>query len=93
MTVPGYKLLIVDDEEFNREILQEMLAGAGYEVELAADGEEAWAMLDTRANRYSAVLLDRMMPNTCRGGVAQDCSVSIAQVSRSACANGKVCGT
>jgi DNA-binding response OmpR family regulator len=39
-----------------------MLTGAGYEVELAADGEEAWTILDTRANRYSAVLLDRMMP-------------------------------
>jgi CheY-like chemotaxis protein len=62
MNTPRFKLLIVDDEEFNREILQEMLSGAGYEVELAVDGEEAWTMLDTQANRYSAVLLDRMMP-------------------------------
>lgn len=62
MNTKIYKLLIVDDEIFNREILEEMLVGAGYEVELAADGEEAWTLLDKGAKKFSAVLLDRMMP-------------------------------
>lgn len=62
MSTKKYKLLVVDDEIFNREILEEMLTGAGYEVEMAADGEEAWAMLDKGGNNFSAVLLDRMMP-------------------------------
>lgn len=56
------KLLVVDDEEFNREILAEMLTGAGYEVVLASDGEEAWEILNSGKHQFSTVLLDRMMP-------------------------------
>ena len=55
-------LLVVDDEEFNRHILKKCLSDAGYVVTLAADGEEAWAMLDDATHDYSAILLDRMMP-------------------------------
>lgn len=56
------ELLVVDDEEFNRDILRELLCGAGYKVVLAADGEAAWDILDSGKHRFSAVLLDRMMP-------------------------------
>lgn len=56
------ELLVVDDEEFNRDILQELLGAAGYKVVLAVDGEEAWNILDSGNYRFSAILLDRMMP-------------------------------
>jgi len=56
------ELLVVDDEEFNRDVLQEMLSSAGYAVTLAADGEEAWEILDSNKHNFSTILLDRMMP-------------------------------
>lgn len=56
------ELLVVDDEEFNRDILQELLDNAGYKVVLAVDGEEAWNILDSGNYHFSAILLDRMMP-------------------------------
>ncbi len=57
-----FHLLVVDDEAFNREILAEMLSGAGYEVIQAADGEDAWEILNGGQYKFSTVLLDRMMP-------------------------------
>jgi CheY-like chemotaxis protein len=56
------ELLVVDDEAFNRDILEEMLVAHGYGVTHAADGEEAWKLLDRGRHNFSAVLLDRMMP-------------------------------
>ena len=62
MNTQNCKLLVVDDEAFNREILEEMLTSVGYIVEMAADGEKAWQMLDSGKHFFGAVLLDRMMP-------------------------------
>ncbi|HEY9104910.1 response regulator [Chitinimonas sp.] len=59
---PQSTLLLVDDEPFNLEILAEHLTEAGYAVELAQDGEEAWDWLTRAHERFDAVLLDRMMP-------------------------------
>ncbi|MFO0520424.1 MAG: response regulator [bacterium] len=56
------RLLIVDDDRFNREILVEFLDGEGYELSTAADGEEGLAALATQDAPFDAVLLDRMMP-------------------------------
>ena len=55
-------LLVVDDEEFNRDILQKCLSDVDYAVTLAADGEDAWEKLDCGKHEFSAILLDRMMP-------------------------------
>lgn len=59
---PQSTLLLVDDEPFNLEILAEHLTEAGYAVEMAQDGEEAWDCLTRAHDRFDAVLLDRMMP-------------------------------
>lgn len=56
------ELLVVDDEEFNRDILEEYLTEGGYAVTLAEDGEAAWDILNSGGHNFSAVLLDRMMP-------------------------------
>jgi class 3 adenylate cyclase len=53
-------ILIVDDNEMNREILSRSLRMNGYRVEVAAGGAEALAMLAART--FDAVLLDVMMP-------------------------------
>jgi CheY-like chemotaxis protein len=56
------RVLIVDDDAFNREILAEFLDGEGYSLSAVADGQEALAALTMPESVYDAVLLDRMMP-------------------------------
>jgi two-component system, OmpR family, response regulator MprA len=55
------KILIVDDERAVRESLRRALELEGYEVELAADGEEALDRLDV-ALPADAAILDVLMP-------------------------------
>lgn len=56
------RLLIVDDEELNREIIEEYLSEGDYDLDMAEDGLAAWELLDAQPDAYDAVLLDRMMP-------------------------------
>jgi CheY-like chemotaxis protein/anti-sigma regulatory factor (Ser/Thr protein kinase) len=56
------RVLIVDDEPFNLEILSEHLADAGYETVTAEDGEAAWEILQHDEEGFATILLDRMMP-------------------------------
>jgi two-component system response regulator VicR len=55
-----YKILVVEDEEFIRDGLQECLEMEDYEVAIAGDGEEA--LLKADAFMPHLVLLDVMMP-------------------------------
>jgi two-component system KDP operon response regulator KdpE len=59
--VSGERILVVDDEPQIRRALRTALSGHGYQVELAADGEEALAALAARLP--DAVVLDLVMPN------------------------------
>src|ERR1700722_1760943 len=54
------RILIVDDNETNRDILRTRLGPHGYELLEAADGEEAIAA--TRDHHPDLILLDVMMP-------------------------------
>ena len=56
------RVLVVDDEPAVREALERALRLAGYEVELAADGEEALLRLSLRPAAADVVLLDVLMP-------------------------------
>jgi DNA-binding NtrC family response regulator len=56
----GERILIVDDEEINREFLQEVLTHQGYEVKTAANGQLALDLL--RREAFHAVLSDLLMP-------------------------------
>jgi len=53
-------LLVVDDNENNRDMLSRRLLKTGYTVEVAGDGEEALAKV--KSNSFDLVLLDIMMP-------------------------------
>ncbi len=53
------RILIVDDEELNRELLEDLIASFGHEPEMARDGIEALAMMKLDID---LVLLDVMMP-------------------------------
>ncbi|AXE29656.1 response regulator receiver protein [Chromobacterium phragmitis] len=57
-----HKLLLVDDEPFNLELMAELLQDAGYETQQAENGEIAWDILAREGEQYSTVLLDKMMP-------------------------------
>jgi DNA-binding response OmpR family regulator len=54
------KILVIDDEEDYRIIIQEVLRSAGMEVRLAKDGEEGLRMAKEKAP--DIVLVDWMMP-------------------------------
>ncbi len=57
-----YKILIVDDSMFNRLVMTNMLSN-DYLVEEACDGKQAMLILQDRAEEFSLVLLDIVMPN------------------------------
>ena len=55
------RLLLVDDESSNRELLRRWLARSGYEVSEAAGGRAALQMIEEQT--FDLVLLDVMMPD------------------------------
>lgn len=61
-TREGITALIVDDEEFNRDILIEFLEEAGYRVIGAANGQQALDQLAAHPET-DLIILDRMMPD------------------------------
>jgi len=56
-------ILVVDDEEFNRDIICEYLEDEDYDFDTAEDGLIAWNKLEAEPDKFDAVILDRMMPN------------------------------
>jgi two-component system sensor histidine kinase/response regulator len=56
----GVRILLVEDNEINREVALELLHGAGLAVDTAADGLEAVAK--ARGNTYDLILMDVQMP-------------------------------
>jgi signal transduction histidine kinase/CheY-like chemotaxis protein/HPt (histidine-containing phosphotransfer) domain-containing protein len=58
--IRGSRLLLVEDNEINRQVAQEMLEGFGLDVTTAENGEEAIALLE--AEEFDGVLMDMQMP-------------------------------
>ena len=57
------RLLVVEDMEINRQILEMLLQNLGYEVDLAGDGREAVDRVrSSTPGYYGAVLMDIQMP-------------------------------
>ena len=58
--IRGARVLLVEDNEINRELALVLLTEAGVQVDVAGDGDEALRML--HAARYDGVLMDCQMP-------------------------------
>jgi PAS domain S-box-containing protein len=56
---PGKRILVVDDEPVNREVVRMLLEDIGLTIEAATDGKEAVAMAATKS--YAAILMDMQM--------------------------------
>jgi len=59
-TIKGSSILLVEDNEFNQQIACELLAEAGFKVDVAENGQKSIEMLDKRS--YDIVLMDMQMP-------------------------------
>lgn len=56
------RILVVDDNQLNLDIIGEYLEDCGYDLTMASSGEEAWARMEAAARPFDLVVLDRMMP-------------------------------
>ena len=59
--MPGYHILLIEDEPDLRETLRELLELIGFQVETAANGREGLLKLETKGNPC-LIMLDLMMP-------------------------------
>lgn len=59
--IRGASILLVEDNEINREFAEELLRGEGLNVDEAHDGFEA--IEQVKAHRYDGILMDIQMPN------------------------------
>lgn len=65
VSLAGLRVLIIDDSDDNRRLLAHFIKGAGAEVVLAGDGEEALLHMKEEMSRrgsFHAVLMDMQMP-------------------------------
>jgi signal transduction histidine kinase/CheY-like chemotaxis protein len=62
LDIAGTRILLVEDNPTNREIIGEVLEDAGITCAMATTGEEASQLFD--AQRFDAVLLDLSLPDT-----------------------------
>ena len=54
------RILIIDDDLYLRDLYEEVLKNAGYEVDTAIDGEEGIEKI--KQDGYDLILLDMMLP-------------------------------
>jgi CheY-like chemotaxis protein len=71
-------VLVVDDDEPTRRLVQAVLRRSGYDTETATNGGEAIALL--RKNAYAAVVLDMMMPRVGGHNVIEFLSTSASTI-------------
>jgi two-component system OmpR family response regulator len=57
---PPHRILVVEDDQFVRELGTELLLRSGYEVDSAADGAAAWEALNE--DYYDLMITDNKMP-------------------------------
>ena len=65
VSIAGARILLVEDNEINQMVACEMLRGAGFEVDVADNGQNAVHSVEARAAEqrpYDLVLMDMQMP-------------------------------
>lgn len=60
VALPSGRVLVVEDNEFNRRLLEELLVSLGQQVLLAENGSQALQLMES--HRFDLVLLDIRMP-------------------------------
>jgi len=58
----GYRILLVEDVEINRVIVQTLLEPTQLEIECAVDGSEALRLFEEQPERYDMIFMDMQMP-------------------------------
>lgn len=58
----GLRVLLVEDNDINREIATELLADAGLRVDIAENGRSACEQVGRKGASYAAILMDVQMP-------------------------------
>lgn len=61
-TLRGLRVLLVEDNDINREIATQLLSDAGLEIDTAENGRIACEMVSRHGADYSAILMDVQMP-------------------------------
>lgn len=61
------RVLVVEDNQLDRKLLNLHLTARGYQPRMAEDGAEAWELLQNEPESFDVVLLDRSMPRM--GGI------------------------
>src|SRR5579884_1691209 len=56
------RILVIDDDQALRSLIQDLLEDESYEVDTAIDGVDALKQLDHQWNAYDLILLDLTMP-------------------------------
>ncbi|KIC18372.1 MULTISPECIES: response regulator [unclassified Leisingera] len=56
------KVLLVENDEFTRYMMREIIVALGVDVEIAEDGQASIDMLSSAPNEYGLVLMDLHMP-------------------------------
>jgi DNA-binding NtrC family response regulator len=63
------RILVVDDDPILSRLMAMLLAGAGYQVDTAGDGEQGWTALNTKS--YDLLMTDNDMPRLKGLGLVQ----------------------
>ncbi|MCL2807187.1 MAG: ATP-binding protein [Coriobacteriia bacterium] len=58
----GHTVLIAEDVEINREIIEAVLVEKGFSIDFAGNGKEAVTLFCEQPKRYSLILMDIQMP-------------------------------
>ena len=85
------KILVMDDEDIIRDMVQELLSGLGYEVELAGNGEEAlerYQQARAAGTPVNAVIMDLTIPGGMGGEEAMQKLLTIDPEARAIVSSG-----
>ena len=63
VNLSGYRILLAEDDETTRILLNELLISAGAQVDSAGDGLAAWKLFNEHPSEYDLIMTDIQMPD------------------------------
>jgi hypothetical protein len=58
----AHRILVADDDDMVRMVMRTVLAGQGYQIEEASDGQEAIEKFSQQSDQLDLVMVDQNMP-------------------------------